>query len=151
MEVSGEFHAQKSLDLQNKPSNHWKGGHLDPRGIRKDFRKAKITRICRFRTPHRPAHVYYIKLHCWKISHSHFIFAIFSHSAFQVIIQHISMANIALQHLMALWSQSTQQFKAVSTGVPKTTVPIIKRNYILNSVVQENAERSSFLDCLSNL
>lgn len=151
MEVSGQFHVPKSLDLRNKPSNHWKGGHLASRGIRKDFRKAKISRVWGFRTPERPAHAYYSKLHCWKISPSLFFFAFFSHSAFQVIIHHISTANTKLRHLMVLWSQSMQQFKAVSTGVPKTTVPIIKRNYILNLVEQKDAECSSFLYCLSNM
>jgi len=43
---------------------------------------------------------------------------------------------------MALLSQSMQQLKAVCTGVTKTTVPIIKRNYTLNSVIQENADCS---------
>jgi len=43
---------------------------------------------------------------------------------------------------MALLSQFMQQFKAVCTEVPKTTLPIIKRNYVLNSVIQEDADCS---------
>ena len=45
MKADGHFHAPQSLRLRNKPSTHWMGGRLEPRGIRNLFRKEKMSLV----------------------------------------------------------------------------------------------------------